>query len=397
MTDRLFTPRFFVMCSFTFTVFLSLFQLLPTAPYRVIDLGGSTAVSGLFLGLLTYSSALTAPLTGNIGDRLGQRRVLMVVSLLLAGFGVVYAVLESYVAMLVLVALHGAVWSSLLTASGAYMTAGIPASRRAEGLGYWGLASVSALGIGPAIGFWVYQFGWTVLCVETVLLNLLMAFIAWRLPDDRAETAALRAAESPPGDGVHPPRLIETRALLLSLTLGFASFSYGGLTSFSAMFLDHIGVSPRSLVLSVMAVAVVAVRLLLGRRIDVIGHRRTLLPALVVGAVGVALLATASGAVGVGMAALVFGGGFGIMFPAYAAYLMSHVSALRRGAAYGAMVAAFDTGIGTGSTALGWLIDHYGYRPALVFSALLIVLAVPYFLVAEKRLGFHRSAVTFSG
>ena len=30
--DRLFTPRFFVMCGFTFTVFLSAFQLLPTAP-----------------------------------------------------------------------------------------------------------------------------------------------------------------------------------------------------------------------------------------------------------------------------------------------------------------------------------------------------------------------------
>ena len=29
--ESLFTPRFFVMCGFTFTVFLSLFQLIPTA------------------------------------------------------------------------------------------------------------------------------------------------------------------------------------------------------------------------------------------------------------------------------------------------------------------------------------------------------------------------------
>ena len=59
--NRLFTPLFFVMCGFTFTVFLSLFQLLPTAPYRILDLRGSTFASGLFLGLLTYSSALSAP------------------------------------------------------------------------------------------------------------------------------------------------------------------------------------------------------------------------------------------------------------------------------------------------------------------------------------------------
>jgi hypothetical protein len=46
MSDRLFTPRFFVMCGFTFTVFLSAFQLLPTAPFRILELGGSTFASG---------------------------------------------------------------------------------------------------------------------------------------------------------------------------------------------------------------------------------------------------------------------------------------------------------------------------------------------------------------
>jgi hypothetical protein len=30
--QRLFTPRFFLMCGFSFTVFLSAFQLLPVAP-----------------------------------------------------------------------------------------------------------------------------------------------------------------------------------------------------------------------------------------------------------------------------------------------------------------------------------------------------------------------------
>ena len=42
MSDRLFTPRFFIMCAYSFTVFVSVFQLLPTAPYHVIDLGGGT-------------------------------------------------------------------------------------------------------------------------------------------------------------------------------------------------------------------------------------------------------------------------------------------------------------------------------------------------------------------
>ncbi len=92
-SDRLFTPHFFVMCGFTFTVFLSAFQLLPTAPFHILDLGGSTFASGLFLGFLTYSSAFSAPLTGALADRLGQRRILIVSSLALAAFSIGYAVI----------------------------------------------------------------------------------------------------------------------------------------------------------------------------------------------------------------------------------------------------------------------------------------------------------------
>ena len=80
MSDRLFTPRFFVMCGFTFTVFLSAFQLLPTAPFRILELGGTTFASGLFLGFLTYASALSAPITGAIADRIGRRRTLIIAS-----------------------------------------------------------------------------------------------------------------------------------------------------------------------------------------------------------------------------------------------------------------------------------------------------------------------------
>src|SRR3954468_24248277 len=96
MSDRLFTPRFFVMCGFTFTVFLSAFQLLPTAPFRILELGGTTFASGLFLGLLTYASAASAPLTGALADHIGQRRTLMMASgvILLCAAG--YAAATSY-------------------------------------------------------------------------------------------------------------------------------------------------------------------------------------------------------------------------------------------------------------------------------------------------------------
>ena len=87
---------------------------------------------------------------------------------------------------------------------------------------------------------------------------------------------------------------------------------------------------------------------------------------------------------------VVFGIGFGLMHPAYTAFVMSHVAFSRRAAAFGAMIAAFDTGIGTGSSVMGWLVHHVGYRPAFGLMAGVAALSLPSFLFAERRLGFGR-------
>ncbi len=375
--EALFTPRFFALFAFTFAVFISLFQLVPTAPYRIIAIGGSTAAAGLFLGGLTYASALSAPFTGSLVDRLGQRRVLIVTSLIIAGFSALYSITTNHVLMVIFVLIHGVFWSALLAASGAYMAAILPEKRRAEGLGYWGFASITAIGIAPTFGFLVYQFGWFTLCMEMVGLNLLMAAIAWKLPE-------IPAVKPLPTSSAHRA-LIEWPCLVLSITMALVAFGYGALTSFSALFADSLGISPRALFLMAMAVSMFAGRLLIGKAIDRIGHRRVLLPSLMLSTVGLAATAITTGPIMLTIAGLVFGLGFGLVWPSFASIIIGMGGPARRGAAYGAMIAAFDTGIGTGSTVLGSVIQHFGYRPAFGAAAVLAALSAPYFLFVERR------------
>ena len=170
--------------------------------------------------------------------------------------------------------------------------------------------------------------------------------------------------------------------------MALIAFGYGSLTSFSAMFADELGVSPRSLFLTVMASAILVGRISVGRFLDKIGHRRALLPCLAATALGMTMLALANGIVMFLLAALVFGAGFGLVYPAYTAYIMKRIPQWRRGAAFGAMLAAFDTGVGSGSTVMGGLIHQLGFRPAFGIAAALAVLSLPYFVFAEKRIGF---------
>ena len=381
MSDRLFTARFFLMCGFTFTVFLSAFQLLPTAPFRIQELGGSTFASGLFLGFLTYASAASAPLTGAFADRVGRRPTLVIASSVILLCAIGYGLTTSIPVMLALVLVHGVFWSGLLSASAAYLTHLLPERRRAEGISYWGLSSVAAIAVAPPIAFWIMQHGgWTWICISCGTLNLLMGIIAFSLPEDRVATQLDLPLPS------IRPSIVEWRVLALSLTLFLYSFGYGAITSFSAMYADALGISPKSIYLTLLAVVILLTRPLSGGLADRIGYRRVFLPCLVLIAAGLALLSAASSLPWFIASAIVFGVGFGTAYPVFVAYVMRDVSAARRGAAFGAILAAFDTGIGTGSTTVGWLIEHVGFSTAFGVAAALSVIALPYFVVADRRL-----------
>jgi MFS family permease len=374
--DRLFTPGFFVMCGFTFTVFLSAFQLLPTAPFHIRDLGGSTFASGLFLGFLTYSSAISAPITGAVADRFGQRRILIVTSLALAVFSAVYAVLTDFRLLLALAVLHGIFWSGLLSASAAYMTHMLPEKRRAEGIGYWGLSTLFAVAVAPTVGFWIFKRGWLWLCACAGVLNLIMAAIAWRLKE---HSHGAVPHEREPGTG-----LLERRVLVVSITLALYSFGYGGITSFAAMYADANGVTPKGLYLTALALVILVTRPLFGGLGDRWGYKRVFIPCLVFISGGLACLYIGGTRTWMLVSALVFGIGFGTAYPTYVGYVMRGVRPHRRGAAFGAILAAFDTGIGTGSTVIGWLIERHGFANAFGAAAALSALALPYFLMVDK-------------
>ena len=375
--QRLFTPRFFLMCGFSFTVFLSAFQLLPVAPYRILALGGSAAVAGLFLGFLTYSSAITAPVTGALVDRLGSRRILIISSLAVTLFSLIYAVLPSYPLMLMLVVVHGLFWSGLLSASSTYAASLVPVSRRAEGLGYWGLSTVLAVSVAPTLGLWVYSHGgWTAMCLEAAGLNLLMAAIAWRLP---TETTA--AGPRP----VDVRTLLEWRVLAVSGALFLYSFGYGGLTSFIALYTDANDVTPRALYFTVFSLAIVFTRPFVGRFADRTGYRRVFLPAVALVVVAFSLLAVGGNRTLLIASAVLFGTGFGSAYPAFLGHVLKFVDENRRGAAFGSIIGMFDTGIGTGSIAMGWVVEHLGYRAAWGTAAALAACSIPYFILVERR------------
>jgi MFS family permease len=229
------------------------------------------------------------------------------------------------------------------------------------------------------VGFFFHARGWAVVCAVTALLNLGMAGIAWSLPGESG-----REPHAP-----HAPLrlrgLVEWRVVAVSMSLFLVSFGYGGITSFAALFAERSGVAPKGIFFTVFALVVLMTRIFAGRLADEVGHRRFVMPCFVVTSAGMALLAAASSRGGMVLAAVVFGLGFGSLYPAFAAHVVKHVLPGRRGAAFGGILAAFDTGVGTGSMVLGALIERRGFATAYGVAAFLAALALPLFVFMEGR------------
>jgi MFS family permease len=301
--------------------------------------------------------------------------MLIISSVALAFFAAAYAVITDYRLILALAIVQGVFWSGLLSASSAYMTQMLPERRRAEGIGYWGMSTMAAVAVAPSVGFVIYKYGWVWLCVLAGLLNLVMLGIALVLK----EQPKIAASHPRPEGG-----LLEWRVLVTSVTLFLYSFGYGGITSFAAMYADASGTTPKGIYLTTLAIVVLCSRPFTGQLGDRLGYKRVFVPCLVMISVGLACLAIGGTRFWMVTSAVIFGVGFGTAYPNYVGYVMRGVSAQRRGAAFGAILAAFDTGIGTGSTSIGWLIQRFGFRTAFAVAAGLSALALPYFLMVDR-------------
>ena len=384
--ERLLTRNFALVSGITFVTFFAAFQMFPTVPLQLRALGASLAESGRFMTVFTAGSSLGALVTGPMGDRVGQRR--MVVGCAIA-FGLLlgaYGLLPVRWAFYLLAFPHGVVWSGLLTATMATLGHVLPSQRRADGLSLYGLASPAGVVFGPLVGMAVFQhWGFAPMTWSLALGFVTLGLLSLSLPADPA-----RADPAWPS-GRGPFQLPGREMLAPSLVLLATALGYGALGTYTAQeaialrFPALLGLPTEAAFLSCMALGMVASRLFMTR--VGFGARPTrLLPRMLWAATaGLALLALLPGGLARHIvSALVYGGGYSMVHTLVSTHVLETTPAGRRGAAFGATLFAFDSGIGLGSLAIGgligWASGPFGagaFRLGWGAAALLALAAVP--------------------
>jgi MFS family permease len=375
--EPLFTGAYLRICGFSLLTFLAAFQLFPTIPLRLLELGASQAAAGAFLTAYTWASALSAPLTGALGDRFGHRRVLIVAAGSFSAFSLLYGVVTSFPLLLAIGCLHGCFWSAMLSASGALVIDTIPESRRTEGFAWFGMAPTAAVAVAPAIGLFVYRWGWLTLMVEVAALSLLVLLLAVQVREGRkpGPQPALRLREA-----------IRWRVVAVASTIFAVALGYGGSTSYAALLAMERGIEPHSLFFTAFALTVLFSRAFISPLADRRGPLALLYPALTLVPVAFLVLAGAETRGGVIAAGVLFGLGFGTAYPAFIAWVLARTDPRHRGATFGSVLFALDTAIGSGSLLVGAIGARTGLDTGLRVAAAAAALALPLFLLTRRLL-----------
>lgn len=381
--SRIWNKTFSLILIVSFLMFLSMYMLLPTLPLFAKTIGGNETVAGTIVGFFTLSAVLVRPWFGNLLDRRGRKVILII------GIGIflisvlAYNLAFSIVTLLALRVIHGIGWGASTTASGTIASDVIPAQRRAEGMGYYGIAATIAMSLGPALGLYLIKYSsYSVLFTGAAILAALglagSFFINYEIPRKNQEEA-----EKTPVKGV----ILEKTAIPPAIVLFFITLTYGGIVSFLPLYADFRGVKNIGVFFTVYALVLLFSRPIIGKLADRYGGQNFLVPGILLIASALLLLVKASSLSVFLLVGVIYGIGFGTVQPILNALVISLAPPERRGAANATFAVAMDLGIGLGAVILGFLTQKVGYVYMYGSSAVFALVALlMYYAVLRKKL-----------
>ncbi len=382
---RLITRGFALVTASALAYFISLGSLIPVLPHYVDgDLrGGATAV-GVAVGAFAVTAAILRPLVGRIGDRRGRRPLIiggsLVVGVSILGYGLV-----EHLAWLIGMRLVSGIGEAAVFVGAATAAQDLsPPDRRGEAASYFSIAIYGGLAIGPVLGESVrHAFGPTEVWIVAAAFCVLAALLGLGVPAHLGR--AVSEAREEPDEAVAPAsisatsvwhRYLHPAATRPGVVLALATTGFAGFAAFVPLYVDNVGLETSGGVFAVYSVLVLAVRIVGGPIPDRLGPIRAATAALSLQAVGFAVLAAWSSAVGLFTGSIIYALGVALHFPALMRLVVDSAPATERSHAIASFSLFFDISQGIGAAALGVVVALTGERGAFAVSATLALLAV---------------------
>lgn len=376
------TPSFFACFFSSFFVCLAYFPLNPTLPlYLRNDLGMSGAEIGRIVSAYAFAALFSRPITGMLLDSFSRKKLYILFLAIFTSSFIVHHWAFTFIPLFLLRCFQGVLWGGITAGGSAIITDVVPASRRGEGLSYYGLSMPIAMGFGPIIGMAIFSlYSFTAVWVEAIVLSFIAVICAFFITTKRTPNHVPKTNKTSIKD-----KLFFKPGVPIVLTMLFLAFPQGIAISYAAMYGQQIGMETPAWFYVSIAFGGICSRLFIGKNLDK-GYLRYLvtmaLSLLVISYVMLSLIPQAWCYICTGIG---IGIGFGMMMPSMLTMLMNLAKPEQRGAASSTLFTAMDLGFGLGILIGGALIDITGLNKIFLIGAAVDLVAIVVFLTISYR------------
>lgn len=369
-------------------IFFSFMIVMPLLPLYLSEIFmANKHVIGLVLSGYTITALLIRPLSGYLVDSFSRKKILLISYFLFFIFFAGYIVATSLLLFTIIRTIHGVPMGTVTVANSTVAIDVLPSTRRAEGIGYYGLSNNLATAIAPTVGLLMYQYfhSYDIVFIIALLTSGIGLYInsTVKLKERIIQTKKCHLSLD---------RFILLKGWSIGITLACLAFSYGIISTYLAIYgkeelhmTSGTGIFFAILCFGLMTSRIIGARTL---RRNMIVLNCSL--GIIISLFGYFIFAAFHNYWGYYGSALIIGLGNGHMFPAMQNMFISLAASSQRGTANSTLLTSWDIGIGLGVLFGGSFVEWFGYTSAFWLAWVVNALGVSFFF-AYARLHYQRN------
>ncbi len=389
MKERLWNKNFVVITAGNFLLFFSFYLLLPVLPLYLNDsFHADSRLIGIILSGYTITALIIRPFGGFMVDSFPRKKVLLICYFSFFVMFAGYLIAGTLLLFGVIRALHGLAFGSVTVANSTVAIDVMPPSRRAEGIGFYGISNNLAMAIGPTTSLYMYealpQFHYIFL-LSLITSGIGFGFVSMvkpRLRDMEREKQPISL-----------DRFFLIRGTQEGITLIFFSFAYGILSTYLAIYgRDEVGITDGAgLFFMVMAAGLILSRLFSSNALNKGFITQNIMVGMMLVILGFLLFVLFKTPLFYYLAALIIGGGYGCLCPSYQTMFINLAPNSQRGTANSTYLTSWDVGIGAGVLLGGGVAQHLSYNSAFIMASMFLFGgALIFILKTAKHYNTHK-------
>lgn len=381
--ERLWNHNYIKVWSANFMIFFSFMIVTPLLPlYLSEEFGADKDTIGLVLSGYTLAALIIRPFSGYLVDSFPRKIVLLISYFLFFAMFAGYLVAGTLTLFAVIRTLHGGPMGAVTVANSTSAIDVLPPSRRAEGIGYYGLSNNLATSIAPTVGLLIYDYftgGYHI--IFTVALAVAGTGLIINSMVHFSEKEIVRNREPLSLD-----RFFLIKGWRESIVVVCFAFSYGVLSTYLAIYgKEELGMTAGSgLWFLILSIGLILSRLVGARSLRQGKVAENASRGIALSLFGYLAFAAIHNAWGYYGAALIIGLGNGHLWPAMQTMFVNLAHSNQRGTANSTMLTSWDAGMGLGVIGGGCVAEYLGYSSAFWTAWIVNLCAVVLFFAFAR-------------